>query len=158
MCSTPLFCFMEQHDRDSDNMVTVRPSKVWPACYIPAWHGPPVRGRATREGSTLASETTTPISARPAANAAQATCLAPTTTIAMAPSGAPQSLPLLRDMGTHGSPPTTVSVIPDRRVRPTRRPADLLVGPARPDMWAQGHEDSLEYKTRQTSSDKLSLL
>jgi hypothetical protein len=62
----------------------------------------------------------------------------------------------VRDMGTHGSPPTRVSAIPDRRARPTRRPTDLSVGPARPDVWAQGHEDNLEYKTRLTSSDSFS--
>jgi hypothetical protein len=62
------------------------------------------------------------------------------------------------DMGTHGSPPTRVSAVRDRRARPTRRLADLSLGPPQPDMWAQRHEDSLEYKTRQTSSDKLSIL
>jgi hypothetical protein len=65
---------------------------------------------------------------------------------------------VVRDMGTPGFPPTRVSTVPDRWAQPTRRPADLSVGPARPDMWAQGHEDNLEYKIRQTSSDKLSLL
>jgi hypothetical protein len=34
-----------------------------------------------------------------------------------------------RDMSTHGSPPTRVSPVPDRRVRPTRRPADMTCGP-----------------------------
>jgi hypothetical protein len=33
----------------------------------------------------------------------------------------------LTDMGTHGSPPTRVSTVPDRQARPTRRPADLSV-------------------------------
>jgi hypothetical protein len=33
-------------------------------------------------------------------------------------------------MGIPGSPPTRVSVVPDRRARPNRRPADLSVGPA----------------------------
>jgi hypothetical protein len=56
-------------------------------------------------------------------------------------------------MGTHGSPLTRVSTLPDRRARPTRRPVDLLVGPARPDVWAQGHHNNLEYKKRQTNSD-----
>jgi hypothetical protein len=32
-------------------------------------------------------------------------------------------------MGTHGSPPTRLTVVPDKWVRPTRRPADLSVGP-----------------------------
>jgi hypothetical protein len=32
-------------------------------------------------------------------------------------------------MGTPGSPPTRLTVVPDKWVRPTRRPADLLVGP-----------------------------
>jgi hypothetical protein len=32
-------------------------------------------------------------------------------------------------MGTPESPPTRLTTIPDKRVRPTRRPADLLVGP-----------------------------
>jgi hypothetical protein len=40
-------------------------------------------------------------------------------------------------MGTHGSPPTRISAIPDRQARPTRRPTDLSVDPTRPDMWAQ---------------------
>jgi hypothetical protein len=35
----------------------------------------------------------------------------------------------MRDMGTPGSPPTRVSAVPDRRARPTRRPADLSVDP-----------------------------
>jgi hypothetical protein len=54
----------------------------------------------------------------------------------------------LRDMSTPGSSPTRVSAVPDRQARPSRRPADLSVGPPRPDMWAQVHEDSLVYKTR----------
>jgi hypothetical protein len=32
-------------------------------------------------------------------------------------------------MGTPGSPLTRLTVVPDKWVRPTRRPADLLVGP-----------------------------
>jgi hypothetical protein len=32
-------------------------------------------------------------------------------------------------MGTPGSPPTKLTAIPDKWVWPTRRPADLLVGP-----------------------------
>jgi hypothetical protein len=32
-------------------------------------------------------------------------------------------------MGTPGSPPTRLIAIPDKWVRPTRRPADLIVGP-----------------------------
>jgi hypothetical protein len=32
-------------------------------------------------------------------------------------------------MGTPGSPPTRLTIVPDKWVRPTRRPADLLVGP-----------------------------
>jgi hypothetical protein len=32
-------------------------------------------------------------------------------------------------MGTPGSPPTRLTTVPDKWVRPTRRPADLLVGP-----------------------------
>jgi hypothetical protein len=35
----------------------------------------------------------------------------------------------LWDMGTTGSPPTRFTVIPDKWVRPTRRPVDLSVGP-----------------------------
>jgi hypothetical protein len=35
----------------------------------------------------------------------------------------------LWDMGTPRSPPTRLTAIPDKWVRPTRRPADLLVGP-----------------------------
>jgi hypothetical protein len=32
-------------------------------------------------------------------------------------------------MGTPWSPPTRLTVVPDKWVRPTRRPTDLLVGP-----------------------------
>jgi hypothetical protein len=32
-------------------------------------------------------------------------------------------------MGTPGSPPTRLTVVPDKWVRPTRIPDDLLVGP-----------------------------
>jgi hypothetical protein len=32
-------------------------------------------------------------------------------------------------MGTRGSPPTRLTVVPGKWVRPTRRPTDLLVGP-----------------------------
>jgi hypothetical protein len=32
-------------------------------------------------------------------------------------------------MGTPGSPPTRLMAVPDKWVRPTRRPADLSVGP-----------------------------
>jgi hypothetical protein len=32
-------------------------------------------------------------------------------------------------MGTPGSPPTRLTVVPDKYVRPTRRPIDLTVGP-----------------------------
>jgi hypothetical protein len=32
-------------------------------------------------------------------------------------------------MGTPGSPPTRLTVIPDKWVRPTRRPANLSLGP-----------------------------
>jgi hypothetical protein len=32
-------------------------------------------------------------------------------------------------MGTAGSPPTRLTTVPDKWVRPTRRPADLTVGP-----------------------------
>jgi hypothetical protein len=32
-------------------------------------------------------------------------------------------------MGTPGSPPTKLTAVPDKWVRPTRRPADLSVGP-----------------------------
>jgi hypothetical protein len=31
-------------------------------------------------------------------------------------------------MGTPGFPPTRLTAVPDKWVRPTRRPADLLVG------------------------------
>jgi hypothetical protein len=31
-------------------------------------------------------------------------------------------------MGTRGSPPTRLTAVPDKWVRPTRRPADLSVG------------------------------
>jgi hypothetical protein len=32
-------------------------------------------------------------------------------------------------MGTPGSPPIRLTAVPDKWVRPTRRPDDLLVGP-----------------------------
>jgi hypothetical protein len=32
-------------------------------------------------------------------------------------------------MGTPGSPTTRLTAVPDKWVRPTKRPADLLVGP-----------------------------
>ena len=32
-------------------------------------------------------------------------------------------------MGTPGSPPTRLTVVPDKWVRPTRRPTNLSVGP-----------------------------
>jgi hypothetical protein len=32
-------------------------------------------------------------------------------------------------MGTPGSPPTRLTTVPDKWVRPTRRPTDLSVGP-----------------------------
>jgi hypothetical protein len=32
-------------------------------------------------------------------------------------------------MGTPGSPPIKLTAVPDKWVRPTRRPADLSVGP-----------------------------
>jgi hypothetical protein len=32
-------------------------------------------------------------------------------------------------MGTCGSPPTRLTAVPDKWVRPSRRPADLSVGP-----------------------------
>jgi hypothetical protein len=36
---------------------------------------------------------------------------------------------VLQDMGTPGSPPTRLTTVPDKWVRPTGRPADLSVGP-----------------------------
>jgi hypothetical protein len=41
-------------------------------------------------------------------------------------------------MGTPGSPPTRLTAVPDKWVRPTRRPADLLVGPI--DLVGRPHE------------------
>jgi hypothetical protein len=35
----------------------------------------------------------------------------------------------LRDISTPGSPPTRLTAVPDKWIRPTRRPADLSVGP-----------------------------
>ena len=32
-------------------------------------------------------------------------------------------------MGTPGSPPARVTAVPDKWVRPVRRPVDLIVGP-----------------------------
>jgi hypothetical protein len=32
-------------------------------------------------------------------------------------------------MGTPGSPPTRLTAVPDKRVRPNTRPTDLSVGP-----------------------------
>jgi hypothetical protein len=67
-------------------------------------------------------------------------------------------------MGTPGSPPTKLTVVPDKWVRPTRRPADLLVGPT--DLVGGPHdflkdlpEESLDdlihhdLKTRRTRQD-----
>jgi hypothetical protein len=39
------------------------------------------------------------------------------------------SLRGLWDMGTSGSPPTRLTAVPDKWVRPTRRPTNLSVGP-----------------------------
>jgi hypothetical protein len=36
---------------------------------------------------------------------------------------------ILRDMGTHGSPPTRVLEVPIKWTRPVRSPVDLQVGP-----------------------------
>jgi hypothetical protein len=40
-----------------------------------------------------------------------------------------RGIDLLLDMGTPGSPPTRLTAVPDKWVWPTRRPADLSVGP-----------------------------
>jgi hypothetical protein len=40
-----------------------------------------------------------------------------------------ESQTLFGDMGTPGSPPTRLTAVPDKWVRPTRRPADRSVGP-----------------------------
>jgi hypothetical protein len=41
-------------------------------------------------------------------------------------------------MGTPGSPPTRLTVVPDKWVRPTRKPADMLVGPT--DLVGSSHD------------------
>jgi hypothetical protein len=41
-------------------------------------------------------------------------------------------------MGTPGSPLTRLTVVPDKWVRPTRRPADLSVGPT--DLIGRSHD------------------
>jgi hypothetical protein len=68
-------------------------------------------------------------------------------------------------MGTHGSPPTRLTAVPDKWVRPTRRLADLTVGPTDlvggpydllktfqmiPQMTLSRREDSLACKTRKS--------
>jgi hypothetical protein len=68
-------------------------------------------------------------------------------------------------MGTPGSPPTRLTTVPDKWVRPTRRPADLLVGPTdlvvsphdllktfqkTPQMTLSRREDNLVYKSRKS--------
>jgi hypothetical protein len=68
-------------------------------------------------------------------------------------------------MGTPGSPPTRLTAVPDKWVRPTRRPADLLVDPTDlvggphdllktfqkiPRTTLSRREDSLACKTRQS--------
>jgi hypothetical protein len=67
-------------------------------------------------------------------------------------------------MGTPGSPPTRLTTVPDKWVRPTRRPADPSVGPTdlvgcphdllktfqkNPQMTFPRREDNLACKTRQ---------
>jgi hypothetical protein len=67
-------------------------------------------------------------------------------------------------MGTPGSPPTRLTSVPDKWVRPTRRPADLSVGPT--DLVGRPHDllktlqkiplDDLimhDLKTRRTGQD-----
>jgi hypothetical protein len=67
-------------------------------------------------------------------------------------------------MGTPGSPPTRLTVVPDKWVRLTRRLADLSVGPTdlswqptRPpeDLPEDSPDDLIHYdlKTRRTSQD-----
>jgi hypothetical protein len=41
-------------------------------------------------------------------------------------------------MGTPGSPPTRLTVVPDKWVRPIRKPADMLVGPT--DLVGSSHD------------------
>jgi hypothetical protein len=71
-------------------------------------------------------------------------------------------------MGTSESPPTRLTAVPDKWVRPTRRPADLSVGPT--DLIGSPHDllktfqkippDDLIYhnlKTWRTRQDKTSV-
>jgi hypothetical protein len=41
-------------------------------------------------------------------------------------------------MGTPRSPPTRLTAVPDKWIQPTRRPADLLVGPT--DLFVSPHD------------------
>jgi hypothetical protein len=49
-------------------------------------------------------------------------------------------------MGTPGSPPTRLTAVPDKWVRPTRRPADLSVG--LPDLTCGSEDEKIAWCAR----------
>jgi hypothetical protein len=66
-------------------------------------------------------------------------------------------------MGTPGSPSTRLTAVPDKWVRPTRRPTDLVGGPndllktfqKTPQTTLSKREDSLAYKSRMSKRIKV---
>jgi hypothetical protein len=56
-------------------------------------------------------------------------------------------------MGTPGPPPTRLTAVPDKWVRPTRRLADLSVGP--PDLICGSEDVKTAWRARQGSLDGL---
>jgi hypothetical protein len=56
-------------------------------------------------------------------------------------------------MGTPGSPPTRLTAVPDKGVRPARRPADLLVG--LPDLTCGPEDEKTTWRARQDSPNDL---
>jgi hypothetical protein len=56
-------------------------------------------------------------------------------------------------MGTPGSPPTRPMATPDEWVRPTRRSANLSVGP--PDLTCGSEDENIAWRARQGSLDGL---
>jgi hypothetical protein len=59
-------------------------------------------------------------------------------------------------MGTPGSPPTRLTAVPDKWVRPTRKPADLSVG--LPDLTCGPEDEKTAWRAKQGSPDRLSQL
>jgi hypothetical protein len=56
-------------------------------------------------------------------------------------------------MGTPGSPLTRLTVVPGKWVRPTRRPADLTVGPT--DLVGGPHDILKTFRRFQTTSSRM---